>query len=91
MSMIQQYIEKRMARDPEFAEGFEVGYANFKTGVLLRQVREAAGFTQEDVAEKLRLQKSAVSRMENHAEQFRLSLLNQYAQVLGKSLYVRIA
>ncbi len=30
MSMLQQYIEKRMARDPEFAEGFAVGYANFK-------------------------------------------------------------
>ena len=43
MSDVKWYIEKRSATDSEFADGFEVGYANFKIGVMLRQAREAAG------------------------------------------------
>jgi hypothetical protein len=39
-------------RDPEFAENYEVGYADFKIGVILRQAREAAGLTQDEVGNK---------------------------------------
>lgn len=91
MSDLQRYIDARKARDPEFAEGFEEGYNNFKIGVLLRQAREAAGLTQEDVAQKLHTQPSAISKIENHAEDVRLSLLNRYAEVLGKHLVISIA
>ena len=68
MSDLKSYIEKRMETDTEFADGFEVGYANFKIGVILRQAREEAGMTQEQVAQKLSTTKSAISRIENHAE-----------------------
>ncbi|HEX6383379.1 MAG TPA: hypothetical protein VF177_01800 [Anaerolineae bacterium] len=50
MSDLQEYIEKRKIRDAEFGEDFEKGYASFKLGVLLRQAREAAGLSQEDIA-----------------------------------------
>ena len=40
MSDLKQYVEKRKARDPEFAENYETGYLEFKIGVLLRQARE---------------------------------------------------
>lgn len=66
MSDLERYVKKRKRRDPEFAEGFEVGYSNFKVGVLLRQAREKAGMTQDDVARRLRTKKSAISRIENH-------------------------
>ena len=66
MSDLQKYIEQRNQRDPDFAEGLESGYADFKIGVLLRQTREAAGLTQEQVARQLGTQKSAISRIENH-------------------------
>ena len=82
MSDLKQYIEKRKAKDPEFAENYETGYLEFKIGVLLRQAREEAGLTQEDVAQKLNTKKSAISRMENHAEDVRLSTLGKYAKVL---------
>ena len=48
MSDLQQYIEERKKRDPEFAKDFDKGYRGFKIGVLLRQAREEAGFTQEE-------------------------------------------
>ena len=31
---VQKYIEARSKRDQEFAEGFEIGYADFKIGVI---------------------------------------------------------
>ena len=68
MSDIKEYVEKRSATDPEFAENYDVGYADFKIGVILRQAREAAGLTQAEVAEKLNTKKSAISRIENHAD-----------------------
>jgi len=40
MSDLERYVKKRKRLDPEFAEGFEVGYSDFKVGVLLRQARE---------------------------------------------------
>ncbi len=90
MSDLKQYVEKRKAADAEFAQDYETGYFEFKIGVLLRQAREEAGLTQEEVAEKLNTKKFAISRMENHAEDVRLSTLGKYAKVLGKKLYLSV-
>ncbi|MBD1208918.1 MAG: helix-turn-helix transcriptional regulator, partial [Ignavibacteria bacterium] len=62
----------------------------FKIGVMLRQAREAAGLTQEIVAKELQTTKSAISRLESHAENVRLSTLRKYAQAIGKSLHIQI-
>ena len=91
MSDLQHYIQTRQARDSEFADGLETGYTNFKIGVLLRQAREAAGLTQAEVAQRLHTQPTAISQMENHAEEVRLSLLKRYAEVLGKQLHISLA
>jgi DNA-binding XRE family transcriptional regulator len=91
MSDVERYIEKRSKRDTEFAETFEVGYADFKIGVLLRQAREAAGLTQEEVAKRLQTQKSSISRIENHAEDVRLSTLRRYADAIGANLQIRLS
>ena len=90
MSDLKQYVEKRKARDPEFAENYETGYLEFKIGVLLRQAREKAGLTQAEVAQKLNTKKSAISRIENHAEDVKLSTLGKYAKALGKKLYLLV-
>jgi DNA-binding XRE family transcriptional regulator len=90
MSDLQKYIEKRAKEDWEFAENFDEGYENFKLGVLLRQAREAAGLTQEEIALRIGTQKSTVSKIENHAEDMRLSLLREYAEVLGRNLDVSL-
>ncbi len=91
MSDLKQYVEKRAATDPEFAENYDVGYADFKIGVILRQAREAAGLTQAEVAEKLNTKKSAISRIENHADDVRLSTIRRYAEAVGATLHIRLA
>jgi len=91
MSDVTRYIEKRKQVDTEFALDFEEGYANFKIGVLLRQAREAAGLTQDEVAQRLQTKKSVISRIENHADDIRLSTLSRYAQAVGANLHIRLA
>ena len=86
MSDLSKYVEYRKAKDSEFARNYDEGYQEFKIGVLLRQAREDAGLTQEEVARKLKTRKSAISRIENHAEDIRLSTLGKYAKAIGKKL-----
>jgi transcriptional regulator with XRE-family HTH domain len=90
MSDVRQYVQKRKAVNPEFAVDFDAGYEDFKIGVLLRQAREAAGMTQDEVARRLGTKKSAISRMENHADDVRLSTLRNYAEAVGASLEITL-
>ena len=91
MSDLKKYIANRKKKDPIFAEGFESGYNDFKIGVLLRQAREASGCTQEEIARTLGTQKSAISRIENHAEDIRLSTLKKFAKSVGRKLEVNLS
>ena len=72
---LDKYISRRKRTDKKFAANFENGYREFKVGVLLRQAREQAGITQADLAQRTKTRKSAISRLENHAEDVRLSTL----------------
>jgi ribosome-binding protein aMBF1 (putative translation factor) len=91
MSDLKKYIADRKKKDKEFANGFNEGYEQFKIGIVLRQARESAGLTQEDLANRLNTKKTAISRIENHAEDIKLSTLDRVAKALGKRLQVRIA
>lgn len=90
MSDVERYIETRKKRSSKFAENFESGYEAFEFSVMLREARERAGITQEMIARKLRTKKSAISRIENHAEDIRLSTLSKYAKALGMKLKVQL-
>ena len=91
MSDLKKYVAKRKANDPEFAKDYETGYQEFKIGVMLKMARESAGLTQEQLAQQLKTKKSAISRIENHAEDIKLSTLEKFAQALGKKLHVEVA
>jgi DNA-binding XRE family transcriptional regulator len=91
MSDLSKYITKRKKLDPQFAGGFEIGYADLKVGVLLRQTREKSGLTQEELARRLHTKKTAISRIENHADDIKLSTLEKVAAALGKKLTIKIA
>jgi DNA-binding XRE family transcriptional regulator len=91
MSDLKKYVVERKKKDLKFAETYDSGYSDFKIGVLLRQAREATGYTQEEIARKLHTKKSAISRIENHAEDIRLSTLEKFASSIGRRIEVKIA
>ncbi len=86
MSDLDSYIDERKRTDKGFAEGFE----EFKIGEILRQAREAAGLTQEELADRLHTKKTAISRIENHAEDIKISTLKRVAKALGKRIQINL-
>jgi len=90
MSDIINYTKKRSTKDLSFAKGFDEGYQDFKIGVILKQAREEAGITQEELAKRTHTTKSIISRVENHAQDIRLSTLEKIVGALGKRLTVAI-
>ena len=90
MDDLEKYIKERKKRSKSFAKDFEEGYDNFRIGYLLKQARKEAGITQEELAVKLRTKKSAISRIENHAENIRLSTLKNYLAALDRKLHINI-
>jgi len=90
MSDLKKYIEKRKLKDKEFAKDYEEGFEEFKIGLLLKAAREKTGITQEELAKRIKTTKSAISRIENHSEDIKLSTLNKVAKSLGKRLSIKI-
>ncbi len=90
MDDLEKYISKRKKRSLEFAKDFESGYNDFKIGVMLKQAREEAGITQENLAKKLHTRKSAISRIENKSKDIRLSTLEKFAEAVGRQIRVEI-
>ncbi|GDY21085.1 hypothetical protein LBMAG56_24310 [Verrucomicrobiota bacterium] len=83
-------VERRKRTDAKSTADSVSGYQEFKVGVLLRQAREQAGLTQEDLARRTKTKKSAISRLANHAEDMRLSTLARVARALGKTLRIEL-
>lgn len=90
MSDLDNYIKKRKQKDKNFTEGFDSGYEEFKIGAVLKQARLEAGITQEDLAIQLHTKKSAISRIENHAQDIKLSTLQNFAKIMGKELKIEL-
>ncbi len=87
---VEKYIERRKRSDKVFAKDFDLGYEEFKIGVMLREAREQAGVTQEALAKITKTKKSAISRLENHAEDVRLSTVSRVARALGMTVRIEL-
>lgn len=87
---VTNYIERRKRTDKTFGKDFDSGYEEFKIGVMLREAREQAGVTQEKLARITKTKKSAISRLENHAEDVRLSTVTRVARALGKAVRIEL-
>ena len=59
-------------------------------GVMIRTAREASGISQDDLAKRLNTKRTAISRIENHGDDIKVSTLDKVAKALGKELKVKI-
>lgn len=90
MSDIDRYVERRTRRAPEFATIVEQEYENLRIGELIRQLRQEHHMTQEELAKRLGTTKSAISRLENHADSIRLETLERVARVFDRKVKISI-
>jgi transcriptional regulator with XRE-family HTH domain len=63
------------------------GCEDFKIGEMLKMARKETGMTQEEIAKAMHTKKSAISRIENHAQDIRLSTPQAFARILGKEAF----
>jgi HTH-type transcriptional regulator/antitoxin HipB len=89
MIELNEFINE-LKQNREFADGFDEEYEKLKIGYLLKQARQKAGMTQEEMAEIMKTYKGNISRIENHAEDIKLSTLERFAAALGKKLVVNL-
>jgi predicted transcriptional regulator len=54
----------------------------------LRALREAAGITQEEIAVRINLAQSQISRLERQGSDLRISFLKRYVEALGGELQI---
>jgi HTH-type transcriptional regulator / antitoxin HipB len=66
------------------------GAGGTRVGDMLRKARESTGISQEELAHRLKTKRTAISRIENHADDIKLSTLERVAKALGKDLKVKI-
>ena len=90
MDAFEKYVEKRKNKSKSFSRNFDRGYRDFKIGAMLKLAREESGYTQEEIAIKLNTKKSAISRIENHAEDIKLSTIEKFVSAIGKELKLRL-
>ncbi len=88
MSDVDRYIEKRESKASGFKRNVEKEYENLKIGERIKQLRLESGMTQEELARKLHTTKSAISRLENHAESMRLATIERVAEVFDKRVEI---
>jgi HTH-type transcriptional regulator / antitoxin HipB len=64
--------------------------SDLKVGEMLRKARETAEISQEELALRLKTKRTAISRIENHADDIKISTLERVAKALGKELKIKI-
>lgn len=86
MSDLQKYISDKKKKSLEFAREYDALAEDYELRSLLSQMRKEAGLTQKELAQVMHTKETAISRIENHARDIRLSTLEQYAAACGRHL-----
>lgn len=87
---LEDYVNDRLQKENISHKEFWKGYEDFKIGAYLKEMRKENGLTQSEMAKKIHTTSSVISRMENHAEDIKLSTIEKFAEALGKRVEIRI-
>lgn len=87
---LDKYIDERLEKENIPKELFWKGYGDFKIGAFIKEAREANGMSQTEFALRMNTTKSTISRMENHADDIKISTLEKVFAALGKQLKISI-
>ncbi len=92
LKSLDQFVDEQYGKKGTVKrDKLEKGYEEFKLGVLLQQARLDKGLTQEQLAEKIGMNKGYISRVENNIKDVRISTLKKIVEVgLGGHLQLSI-
>ena len=92
MTTFHNYLEEQKKKHPKAFEKFDDEYEEFKLeilGELIRKTRKERGLTQSQLADLIHTKKQAISRLERHPQDVKLSTIFKVSKALGTEL-VRI-
>lgn len=79
---LDQFKDKHYGKvGTEKRDKLEDAYENFRIGALLLEARLEKGLTQEQLAEKVGMTKSYISKIENNIKEVRLSTLKKIIEL----------
>jgi len=84
MTWIQEYAEKRSAKDPEFKASHEEEAALLG----LVRARQTANMTQQNLATLLRVSQPYIAQIERGSKPISLSLMVRYANAVGATIQI---
>jgi DNA-binding XRE family transcriptional regulator len=78
------------AEDPGMEGRVNVLVEELRIQAQLHNARKAAGLTQEQVAERMNVNRSYISRLETHPENIKIGTLTRYAQAVGMKVNIAL-
>lgn len=82
--------EELYAEDPGMESRVNTLVEELHIQSQLYAARKAAGLTQQQVAERMQVNRAFVSRLENHPENIKLATLSKYAQAVGMKVEIAL-
>jgi len=83
-----RYLEEQL-QDPAFAERFAKAGEAWEVALQITALRQAAGLSQKELAQKLKTSQQSISRLESPAyEGHSLAMLRRVADALGARLHI---
>lgn len=90
MSRMDEIKARAIAKDPERKKTYEKESKRLKTAVMVVELREEHGLTQQMLADKAGVPKSTIVRIENAQVNTTVDMLSRIAQAVGKELEMSI-
>ena len=78
-----EFYEEERAKDPGMEARVNVLVEELRLQAKLHAARKAAGLTQKQVADRMNVNRSFVSKLENHPQNMKLSTFQRYAKAVG--------
>ncbi len=82
--------EELYGENPGMEQDVSVLVEELRIQAQLHEARKAAGLTQGQVAERMKVNRSYVSRLETHPENIKIGTLSRYAQAVGMRVNIAL-
>jgi len=87
-SSLDEWLEEESAKDASFAVGLDEQFNKYRLAQELKALREKAGLSQKQLAERVKTKQPSIARMEGARAWPRLDLLQRVARALGAEMVV---
>jgi ribosome-binding protein aMBF1 (putative translation factor) len=82
-------VRRRRIEKPAVRAGYEKAELAYELGRQVRELREAHGLSQRDLAERMNTTQSVIARLEAGGSKPNISTLERVAKALGSSVDIR--